>query len=386
MSVPVIGARNNVARPNRPVQFGAADPKVLSKDLATQLTEALQEANRLGAGTTQSNAPGLATALSGLGDLANKIPLGKVEARNGKIAITSWAEGAPVTTEFPEGQRAIVRGPGTNVQDFLREVVGGEPALVIGPVGWTVPDPDTVGMLNPTVHRQFEATARTLQGKGLTGADYEKALKKEKKALIARLYENAFQQWWEPIQAQLDTLIAEKRLPKNRVVMLTSASYAGVDKAAMDFAERKGLKIANITPFVYAQWMDTSKTYPLLVTNTVKDYADAYADAADVVLVTGGREHALKEDVGRGLIGGKAVVIAADVLQEEIGIRVPPYINGKIENAAAYLQDSGLRVAGMDLANSPKLYTGLRDSQARTVAVLERIFNRNVLPTFERQA
>ncbi len=359
------------------VRFGAAaDPKVLKAPMASELTTTLVQAGTYGANTTASQVPALVNVLGQLGNLASRIPQGKIEAKGGNVIITSWAEGKPVEVKFPEGRRAIVRGPETSVQDFLREVAGGEPALVIGPIGWTIPNPDTVAEYNPTIYQQFQALEKTLSGDALT---------KAKKEAIAKLYENAFDQWWEPIQRNLNRLIEEKKLPKNRIIMLTSASNSGIDRAAMRFADKNGITVANITPYVYAQWMDTSKTYPLLVTNTVDDYAQAYAEGADLVVLTGGRDHALKKDVALGLLGNYNIVVPADVLREEVGITVPSTLKGKVENAAAFMQKRGLNVAGMEIAESPRLLPGLRASQAHTVAALERLFNQKVLPSLNMQ-
>lgn len=379
MSVSMFGSRPAGHPSSRVLQFGAAaaDPRILKAPMASELTSTLVQAGTYGANTTASQASGLVNVLSQLGNMANRIPLGKIEAKGGNVIITSWAEGKPVEVKFPEGRRTIVRGPETSVHDFLREVAGGEPALVIGPIGWTIPNPDTVAEQNDFIRPQFQALERTLSGDALT---------KAKKELVARLYENAFDQWWAPIQRNLNRLIEEKKLPKDRIIMLTSASNSGIDRAAMRFADKNGITVANITPFVYAQWMDTTKTYPLLVTNTVDDYAQAYAEGADLVVLTGGRDHALKKDVALGLLGNHNLVVPADVLQEEVGITVPATINGKVENAAAYMQKRGLHVAGMDLAQNPRLLPGLRPSQAHTVAALERLFNQKVLPSLSLQA
>jgi hypothetical protein len=63
----------------------------------------------------------------------------------------------------------------------------------------------------------------------------------------------------------------------------------------MDYADSKNIDVVTVTPFTYAEWMDKSKAYPMLVTNTVDDYAEACAQGA--MLVTGGRDHAWQKDI-----------------------------------------------------------------------------------------
>jgi hypothetical protein len=174
----------------------------------------------------------------------------------------------------------------------------------------------------------------------------------------------------------------------SEICFLTSASNAGVDKAAMDFARKQGMKVANVTPFAFAHWMEPASRHPLLITNSIADYADACA-AADVTLVTGGGRHTWNEDVARRLmgeeiggedmvrrlIGKKTTVVAADIMREEHGLVMPPTSHRQITNAAAYMQQKGFRVANMDLAEFPTRSDGLKASQQNVVAVLERLFN-----------
>jgi hypothetical protein len=268
-----------------------------------------------------------------------------------------------------------VYGPGTSVQAFLDDAFGEGPRLVICPVGWTVPDPDNVASNNPMVAQRFaDLESQVAQRFEPGSTEYQKELTKQKKMQIKKYYEAAFKQWWGPVQKQLQEVVQRNGFNNGQVVFLTSASYDGIDKAAIDFATENGMKVAMATPYTYARWMSTDVDYPLLITNTISDYADACAEA-DVTLVTGGREHTLGEDIARGLIGKKNTVLTVDLLNEALKISVPAWKDGKIENTAAYMLDQGFRLANNRLALNPVNIPGLRDSQRDAVAVLDAVFN-----------
>jgi phosphoglycolate phosphatase-like HAD superfamily hydrolase len=301
------------------------------------------------------------------------LPQGKFDIKDGKYVIDPMDGEAPI--EIATDKRQVF-GPGTDLQTFLTESFGKKPKLVICPVGWTVPDPDNVGSLNPKVAAKYaEKRAEAAKTAGAdSGPAFDKAYTKLKKQVLKNYYESAFKQWWAPVQKELMKQLKERGFETSEVCFLTSASYDGVDKAAIDFAKQNGMKVANVTPYTYARWMNQDSSDPLLVTNTISDYADACA-AADVTFVTGGRDHALGEDIARGLIGKKTTVIVADILKEEHGLTVPAWKDGKIENAAAYMQDQGLKIANMALAENPVDIPGLRGTQLAAVAVLQRLFN-----------
>lgn len=364
------------AAPNAPL-FAGTDPQqpALSQEQSADLLAQLAAvARQVKEGITQGDLKAALSNFQSLADSVTNVPQGSFEISNGQYVIDPFDGKEPL--RIPVGQRKVF-GPGTDLNTFMEEAFGNEkPRLVICPVGWTVPDPDNVASLNPKVQEKFEAQrAELTQQLGTdTGADFEKAFKKAKQGILKKYYEAAFQQWWAPVQAELEKLVKRNGLDMGEICFLTSASYDGVDKAAMDFAEKAGMKVANVTPYRYARWMEPSLNHPLLVTNTISDYAGA-CSAADVLLPTGGREHTLGEDIARAFVGRKAVTIATDIMKEVHGFNIPAFKDGKIENAAAYMQDQGFRVANMALADNPVDIPGLRATQRDTVAVLERLFN-----------
>lgn len=380
-TIEFMGTKLQPGRFASPVRFGLGPAQVDNLNVPDSLAEVQGLLPAEGGPVDAGVLAQLRTIGGNLIQWLQNLPQGRVDTIEGQVHITSWAEGLPVKgpEPFPEGQR-LVFGPETSVDEFLVKAFGKKPQLVICPVGWTIPDPDTLAALNPVIYQKFETAKASLAG----DADLEKKLKKAKKAIVAEFYQSAFQQWWKPIQTRLEELIAEKGLDKSQIAFITSASYDGVDKAAIDFARSSGIKVANITPYIYAEWMDTKSTDPLLVTNSIADYADACSQAADVLLVTGGREHALKEDIGRALIGRKAVVIPADILEEAHGLTAPATYNGKIENAARYMIESGLQVSGMKLASNPRSLSGLTQTQAHVVTALEKIFNQVTIGNFPK--
>ncbi|MBY0403106.1 MAG: hypothetical protein K2X66_04350 [Cyanobacteria bacterium] len=359
------------------LHFAGVDPKELilkpaQTDAFLKVLDAFKA--RLTAGVPQGDLKAVNADLKTIGGLANQFPQGSFDIQGNDYVIDPFDGQAPL--KIPTDKRKVF-GPGTSVETFMTEAFGKEkPRLVICPVGWTVPDPDNVARINPVVNQKFEVQKKKLieSMKVDSGADFEKAFTKKKKQIIKDFYEAAFKQWWGPIQQELKKQVDRNGLNMGEVCFLTSASYDGIDKAAIDFAKNAGMKVANVTPYTYARWMNTDSTDPLLVTNTIADYAEACA-GADVTLVTGGREHTLKEDIARGLIGGKTAVIAADILKEIHDITVPAFTNGKIENAAAYMQNQGFSVANMSLAQNQSELSGLKPSQRNTVAVLEKLFN-----------
>src|SRR5690606_33164130 len=110
---------------------------------------------------------------------------------------------------------------------------------------------------------------------------YRKLVAKGRKKAAALFYENAFKTFWKPIGEHIKKLAGESNIKPGQIVFLTSASDAGIDKAAMDFAADISATVLNITPFTYAEWMDPKAQHPLYITNSVDDYAKACAELAD---------------------------------------------------------------------------------------------------------
>ncbi len=294
--------------------------------------------------------------------------LGTVETTAKEHIITSYADGKEAVTRFPVANRAIVRGPETPVEEFMTQALGPAPRVIINPVGWTIPNPDVLAENNPVFARKAEQLKAALEG----NPDFDKLYKKGMKKMAGQYYEAAFQQFWQPI---LEYLFDDLKLPVNRFAFLTSASYDGVDKAAMDFGEARDIDVVNITPFTYAEWMDTGKSYPLLVTNDVDDYAEACAKAANFLFVTGGRAHAWQKDVKNFMIEENKAVIPVDIMREIHGFEIPTVQGLAVENAARMLIDRGLDISKAGFAQNVRNKESLTETQKQVAGALVTLYN-----------
>jgi hypothetical protein len=157
------------------------------------------------------------------------------------------------------------------------------------------------------------------------------------------------------------------------VAFVTSASYAGIDKAAMDFAKNRNIDVVNITPYCYAEWMDTNLKHPLLVTESVDDYAKACAEAANLLLVTGGRGHAYQQDFKRFMVDENKAVLAVDVMKEGLNLKVPALNKGVVDNAAALLIEKGFNAENADFAKNVRNAANLTPMQRVVAGALETL-------------
>lgn len=302
-------------------------------------------------------------------------PVGTVEHKDGKYIITSYDndEGKAAITEIAEAQRTLVAGPETDMKTFLSKALGDTPRIIISPVGWTVPTPDVMIRNNKAFKDMADLLKASLVEKyGESHPELDKKYQKGLKKLAGEAYEQAFQRFWEPIDKYL---FEDRKLDPKRFAFLTSASYAGIDKAAMDFADRKGISVVNVTPYCYAQWMDTSRSDALLVTKTVDDYAKACSEGANLLLVTGGRAHTWEKDVKNFLIEQNKAIIPVDVLKEFAGFDVPAMADGKVDNAARLLLDRGLETGSASFTQNVRHSDHLTESQRKIAGAIETLYN-----------
>ena len=139
-------------------------------------------------------------------------------------------------------------------------------------------------------------------------------------------------------------------------MLVASVSYDGVDKAIMDLGQKMGINTLTVTPFDYAIYGRNEHPFPTLITDTVPQYANVYSKLSDIIIVTGGRDHAHKYDAGnKWLKNTNGLVIPIDILKEYKGIEIPGTVNGKIENAAALAYETFSNPLPKDLVKGFKL-------------------------------
>lgn len=313
--------------------------------------------------------------LTDIRKLQSALPLGTVTRENGEVIITNLdtKTGEPEVTRFPENARPVVAGPEVEMKDFMKQALGDEPKVVICPVGWTIPSPQVLAQNNPKFAEQLQkVTAELTEKLGKDNPDLPKKLEKAGKLLAGAAYEKAFKLFWEPIDQYL---FEERKLDPSKFAFLTSASYDGIDKAAMDYATSKNMQVVNVTPFCYAGWMDQKQPHPLKVSNTVDDYARDCAEGAGMLVVTGGRDHAWSKDVDNFLIKEKKLVVPADILSEALALDVPATRDGAVDNAARLLGDMGLSVGTGKYAKNVRSSAKLTAFQQEVAGAIETLYN-----------
>lgn len=190
-----------------------------------------------------------------------------------------------------------------NPADIYEKAFGYIPKATVGMVGWTNVKPDNV--------------------KGGTSLS---------KAELTNNFVESIESFFKPVYNYILSLGAD---PKD-IVLVSSVSYDGVDKAIMDIGQKMEINTLTITPFDYAIYGRNEHPFPTLITDTVKQYADIYSVLSNIVIVTGGRDHAFKYDAGnKWLKQSDGLLIPIDVLKEYKHIEIPGTVNGKVENAAA---------------------------------------------------
>lgn len=292
------------------------------------------------------------------------------------IRLTKYGAGPgenPV--EFPASLRdgKVFTTQEISFKDFVKKAFGESPRLILCPVGWTIPNPDLLAQNNSKVNDKFEsARMQLIQGLGTDkGEVFENALKKVKKQIAAEYYQIAFKKFWEPVAK---VLFDDLKMSKDKIGFLTSASYDGIDKAAMDFAKAEGIKVANITPWEYACWANPEGKEPLLITNTIEEYADGCSLMSDILMVLGGRDHSLEKDAERALIKNKKPMMAVDILNENYGLDVPALVSGKLENATRYLQEAGFDLAANSYAKNLIAGSSLTDTQKQVATIIYKLY------------
>jgi hypothetical protein len=313
--------------------------------------------------------------LADIRKLQTSLPLGTVTRENGNVVITNLdtKTGEPEVTSFPETTRSVVAGPEVSMKDFMKQALGDEPKVVICPVGWTAPSPQVLAQNNPTFATQLQkVTAELTAALGAGHPDLNKKLEKAGKLLAGQAYERAFKLFWEPIDQYL---FEERKLDPSKFAFLTSASYDGIDKAAMDYATSKNMQVVNVTPFCYANWMDTKQPHPLKISNTVDDYAKDCAEGAGMLVVTGGRDHAWSKDVDNFLVKERKLVIPADIMSEALAMDVPATKDGVVDNAARQLNEMGVSVGTGKYAKNVRSSGKLTAFQQEVAGAIETLYN-----------
>ena len=248
--------------------------------------------------------------------------IGKVAPPNG--AIIEAAEGTKILAKNWDGsavEHIFKNIPGfknlgliksvddSSIPAVFKAAFGYEPKTTIGMVGWSNVKPENVK-----------------RRAGLTKAELTKVE-------LTKAYEEAIEEFFAPVDEYFVKGLGID--PKDRV-LLSSVSYSGVDKAIMDYGEKKGINTLTVTPFDYSIYGRSEHPFPTIITDTIPQYVDVYSTLSKNIVVTGGRDHAYKFDAGTKWVNPyKGLAIPIDVLKVYKGIEVPATINGKIENAAA---------------------------------------------------
>lgn len=316
-------------------------------------------------------------------------PLGELQTFQGddgkwKVKIISYDNNEGRASEITlnlEDHKNIIMGPNQRVSEFKQAVLGKEPKIIIGPVGWTVPDTEVLYDNNPAykgIVDKFTSEITTIlehkRGNKVDSNDVElnDLVKRGKKQIADEFYQAAFEKFWNPIDKALFGT-SETSSQRSKLGFVTSSSYAGIDKAAMQYAKNYNLTVANITPFAYAEWSDSGKEapFPILVTNTIDDYAKAYNEFADILLVTGGRDHTFSKDFRHSMVDNIAnTVIPVDIMKEVFAFEIPAVYQGKVANAAALLISKGQDVRQLDISKNLVPLPGLTETQNRVVTAI----------------
>lgn len=321
--------------------------------------------------------------------ISKDLPRGQVEmnvpidykgksVKNGCRITVFGKDGKDKTLEFPAINRnnQVYSSAKTDFEAFKKAAFGDGNRLIICPVGWTTPNIDMFAANNPEIQQSFQKAAKSIAkalGKD-QGKDFDAVFTKTKKAIVGEYYDKAFKKFWGPVYDLLHTKLG---VDAKNLGFITSASNAGIDKSAMEFGHDKGIAVANVTPWDYANWADPEGKDPLYITNTIEEYADACSDLSDLLMVTGGRNHSLEKDVQRALIQNRKPVIVVDVLNEAYGFNVPSQSNGSLENVAKYLEESGMDLASNAYAKKQIADAGeLTDSQKLAATVIYKLCSR----------
>ncbi|MGD9580222.1 MAG: hypothetical protein AB7V50_02515 [Vampirovibrionia bacterium] len=378
-------------------KIGASFPLLYSKlpvKDAVAIFEAMQKGNETGGksgftnflvsasqGISAGERVGFINALQeSMEEVRKNLPLGTIEKKDGNVTITSFDndKGKAATITFDESKRGNkVFGPqDISLEDFIKDAFPERQTLKICPVGWTVPDVEVLYENNKSFKElidDIEKTLLTKMGVGKDNADFQTKFAKAKKQVAGSLYESAFKQFWAPIDNAIFEDQESTIYNRNQLGFVTSSSYAGIDKAAMDYAKEYNIPVANITPFKYAEWSDKGDNapYPMYVTNTVDDYANACAEAADILLVTGGRDHTFNKDIKNMLIEQNKVVIPVDIMKEVFAYEIPAISRGKVANAAALMIDKGMDIGKLDISKNIIPSTKLTTTQNQVATAIK---------------
>jgi hypothetical protein len=96
------------------------------------------------------------------------------------------------------------------------------------------------------------------------------------------------------------------KFPEAKLQLVYGASDMGVDQAIEIVAREFSL---NLFGFSCVEFLPYAKDddIPVYVADTIDDYADAYIRSLDLLITTGGREHALKHDVLAACVYNKRI-------------------------------------------------------------------------------
>lgn len=225
-----------------------------------------------------------------------------------ELSTFNW-DGTPITHIFQRvpgfKNLGIVDITNTETAEkVLLDAFGNKPKATIGAVGWTAIKPENIK-----------------GGTSLTKPELSKA------------YEDGVKKFLTPVD---DYLIKGLRISSKERALTSSVSYSGIDKAVMDIGEQNKIPTLTITPYVYGIYGREAHPFPTVFTQDIPGYVDLYSKLSDVIVVTGGRDHAFRYDAGgKWLAQNNGLVIPVDILKDFKNIEIPAKINGKIENAAA---------------------------------------------------
>jgi len=125
---------------------------------------------------------------------------------------------------------------------------------------------------------------------------------------------------------------------KRNPAVVYGSSDAGIDQIVEKVCaeeEFKHIPLLGITCWEYAPWVpDEQDRPPVVVCRLARKYADLFTDLINVLIVTGGRAHALTHDVAGSLAKGNNIVVC----------NCAPFVDGgegsDVQNAAARLENN----------------------------------------------
>lgn len=311
------GSQNNqlTFRP-KVVAFKGAEQKAaeVGTDVLLELAQKLAKALKDGKDKLVTDTLSLVNSgkvREAIGEMNKNIPPeGFVKKTQAGVELSTFNwDGSPITHTFKPTKGFKYLGVVDKADDKTAETLfvkafGQKPKVSVGAVGWTVIKPENVK-----------------GGTSLTKAELSKA------------YQEGFNEFYMPVDNYFTKGLGIK--PKDRV-LTSCVNNSGIDEAVMSLGEKNKIPTMTVVPYVYGIYGKENHPHPTVFTKDIPGYVDLYSKMSDIIVVTGGRDHAFKYDAGgKWLNQNEGLVIPVDVLKDFKGIEVPSKINGKIENAAA---------------------------------------------------